>query len=58
MAKKLDESAELVQKKVMPLRSYTFIHTDAKINEQQRNLLVEWVDAASQKLGGGDEEKD
>jgi hypothetical protein len=58
MSKKLDEASELVQKKEMPLGSYTFIHTDAKLNEQQRTRIVEWADAASQKFGGSDEEKD
>lgn len=44
--KKLKETAELIEKEEMPLSSYTFIHNDAKLNEAERKLLVDWAKAS------------
>jgi hypothetical protein len=39
---KLHEISEQVEEKEMPLASYTFIHTEAKLSEDQRQLLLQW----------------
>ena len=39
---KLDEIIEEIKEHEMPLRSYTLLHTDAKLNEEASKLLVNW----------------
>ena len=41
-AKKLDEAAELIQNGEMPLESYTLIHKEAKLTENQKKLLTDY----------------
>ena len=43
--KKLEEINDLVKKDEMPLDSYLWIHKDAKLNEQQKLTLANWVTA-------------
>ncbi|MEP7255629.1 MAG: heme-binding domain-containing protein [Ferruginibacter sp.] len=43
--KKLEEINELVKKNEMPLDSYLWIHKDAKLNDQQKLTLSNWVNA-------------
>lgn len=45
---KLDEIVEMIEEKEMPLASYTWIHTDAKMSAEQAALLIDW--AKSSKL--------
>jgi hypothetical protein len=33
-----------VEEGEMPLSSYTFIHSDAKITEQEKTTLINWAD--------------
>jgi hypothetical protein len=40
---KLDEIAEMVEEHEMPLSSYTLIHTDAKLSDEQQTLLITWA---------------
>ena len=40
--KKLEEVAETVEKHEMPLDSYLWIHKEAKLNDAQIKMLVEW----------------
>lgn len=40
---KLEEIAEQVEEHEMPLSSYTLIHQDAKLSENQVNILKSWV---------------
>ena len=42
--KKLEEINELVKENKMPLNSYLWIHTDAKLSEQQKLTLANWVE--------------
>lgn len=42
---KLDEVAELAQKRIMPLESYTWMHDEAKLSNQQIKELIQWIDA-------------
>lgn len=39
---KLKEAEELVNENEMPLSSYAFIHRDAVLSEQQKQVLVDW----------------
>lgn len=43
--RKLEEINELVKENEMPLESYLWIHKDAKLNEQQKLTLANWVTA-------------
>jgi exonuclease VII small subunit len=42
-AKNLEEIVETVEKHEMPLDSYLWIHKEAKLNDAQRKLLIEWA---------------
>ncbi len=42
---KLEECEELVEKKAMPINSYTWMHPNSKLSDQQRNLLTTWFKA-------------
>ncbi|HWZ22893.1 MAG TPA: heme-binding domain-containing protein [Cytophagaceae bacterium] len=39
---KLDKCIELVEEGEMPMSSYTLIHKNAALNEEQKRLLIEW----------------
>jgi hypothetical protein len=41
--KKLEEINKEVKEGEMPLESYTLIHGDAKLNQQQKLILANWV---------------
>ena len=41
-ARKLEEAAEYVEQKKMPLESYTLGHSDAKLSDEQRKQLVNY----------------
>lgn len=41
---KLEEVTSEVKEGVMPLESYTFIHRDADLTTEQRQLLTSWAD--------------
>lgn len=41
--RKLEEIEELVSENEMPLKSYTIVHTDAKLNEQQKLSITNWA---------------
>ena len=46
---KLEEMVEEVKSKHMPLDSYTWMHSDAKLSDDQINALIEWADRARLK---------
>jgi hypothetical protein len=48
--KKLDEVAETVEKHEMPLNSYLWIHKDAKLDEAQQKLIIDWAKNAENKV--------
>ena len=48
--KKLDETAEEVKTGEMPLDSYLWIHTDAKLSQGQKDLLINWAEQLSDKI--------
>ncbi|UEG51164.1 heme-binding domain-containing protein [Ferruginibacter lapsinanis] len=41
--KKFDEIIKEVKEDEMPLSSYTLIHTDAKLSDGQKKLLIDWA---------------
>jgi hypothetical protein len=49
-AKRLDEVAETVEKHEMPLPSYLWIHKDAKLNEAQQKMIIDWAKGAEEKI--------
>ncbi|MFL0353584.1 heme-binding domain-containing protein [Xanthomarina sp. GH4-25] len=40
---KFEELIEMIEKEEMPLPSYTWAHSEAKLSKAQRNDLVEWA---------------
>lgn len=40
---KMEETLELLRDDKMPLPSYIVVHTDAKLNENQKKLLSQWA---------------
>ena len=44
-AHKMEECYEEVEEKHMPLKSYVWMHPEAKLDEEQRALLVDWFKA-------------
>lgn len=42
---KMEETVEMVKEGEMPLKSYTWIHTDSKLTDEQRNKLVSWAES-------------
>ena len=53
--KKLDhrmgDISEQVDKKEMPLTSYTLIHTYARLDDEQIALVKAWTDSARKEVG-------
>ena len=43
--RKLEEINELIKENEMPLNSYLWIHKDAKLSDQQKLTLANWVNA-------------
>jgi uncharacterized membrane protein len=42
---KMEETIEMVKEKEMPLDSYTWMHKDAKLTDEERNKLVTWAES-------------
>jgi hypothetical protein len=42
---KMEEVEEMVEKKEMPLESYTYIHKDADLTQEERNKVIAWSKA-------------
>ena len=49
-AKKMDRINEVLGYREMPPKKYTLIHADARLTEAQRKEIMDWMDAAAQKL--------
>ena len=47
---KLEEVAEMVEEGEMPLKSYTVIHREAKLDDAQKKMISDWVKAARSEL--------
>lgn len=47
---KLDEVVETIEKKEMPLGSYTFLHKDAALSQEQAAVLISWAKNLKQQI--------
>lgn len=47
---KLEESMEYIKKGEMPLKGYVFLHPEARLSEEQKNVLLAWLDGARQQV--------
>lgn len=50
--KKLDDIKEMLEEGKMPLFYYTFIHKEARLSKEQKQLIINWSDSASMKIEG------
>lgn len=41
---KLEEVAEMIEEKEMPLKEYTWTHEKARLSEEQRKSIIEWAE--------------
>lgn len=48
---KLDELIEMIEKKEMPLPSYTWMHSDANLTDEQINNVITWAKQVRSKYG-------
>jgi hypothetical protein len=49
-AKKLQSLSDEVSGRTMPLKSYTWIHRDAKLTDAQIKLLADWAEELADKI--------
>lgn len=49
-AHKFEEIGEIVSEKEMPLSSYTLIHGNAKLSDEQIKLVVDWAATGQEKF--------
>lgn len=47
---KMEEVAEQVKKGEMPLNSYLWIHTDAKLTDQEKQILISWANGLRSQI--------
>ena len=50
-SRKLDEIADMVTRREMPMPIYTYVHRDATLSDAQIKQLVEWARTAGQSIG-------
>ena len=48
--KKLEEVKKTIEEGEMPLSSYTLIHKEARLNKEQKQMIIAWSDTARQAL--------
>lgn len=51
-AKQLDRMNEVVDYREMPPKKYTLMHAAARLTEAQRKAVLDWTEAAADKLRG------
>lgn len=47
---KLEDVKKEVQEGKMPLKSYTLIHTDARLSEVEKQALIQWIESYQEDL--------
>ena len=50
--RKLRDLGETVGEGDMPLKDYLLMHSEARLSDEQRDLLVEWADAFAREVMG------
>lgn len=55
-AHKFEEIGEMVGEGEMPMESYTWIHGNAKLNEEQARLIINWAALCQQQYKQGEHE--
>lgn len=46
----LEEIGEVIESKEMPPKSYIFVHADARISEEDKQVLLDWVKRSRETL--------
>ena len=46
--RRLEETADEVEKHDMPLSSYLWIHKDARLSDAQRKLIIDWANSSKE----------
>ena len=54
---KLEECYEELEKKAMPLKSYTWAHSNARLTDEQRALMVDWFKSLRVETQQGSKKK-
>jgi len=49
-AHKMEETWEMIEKGEMPLNSYTWMHSGARLSKEQSTLLIEWAKSLQQQI--------
>ncbi len=49
---KMEEVVEQMQEKEMPLKSYSLIHSNARLKDEERTLLISWAEAVMNEMKG------
>ena len=50
LVRKLADIKEQLNKDVMPMKIYTFIHSDTKLNPTQKLLITDWTDLETKRI--------
>jgi hypothetical protein len=53
-SRKLDAISDQVSNREMPLKSYTWIHADARLTDEQVNAVSAWMDALRDQVAPGE----
>ncbi|HET9431128.1 MAG TPA: heme-binding domain-containing protein [Chitinophagaceae bacterium] len=48
--KKMEEVVEMIEEGEMPLKSYTWIHTNARLAEAEKKALINWAESIKDNL--------
>jgi len=52
LVRKLGDIKEQITKKEMPMKIYTLMHPDTKLNQAQMLLITDWADQETKKIMG------
>ena len=55
---KLEECVEMVEEDKMPMNSYTIMHSNAKLNDAQKKLLINWFNSLRKSVEEKELEKE
>ena len=46
----MEEVAEMVETKEMPLKSYTWTHKEARLSQEERELMINWAKQMQEEI--------